>query len=148
MKMSTLLLAMLVSFNVLGQEIRGSWRDQPLFSYKPTEADKQYERKLIEQNLLRARTIKPEVLAEMMKAHPTEQKDRIFISLNNVDNNLIGLAAATSLGLIVFKQDDELMDLVQGNKTEFTAEVAELGNHFGYITGIGPIVIGSYFLVI
>lgn len=68
-----------------------------------------------------------------------------FIPLNLSKKELLSFAAATSLGLVVFSNDQEIMDFVQENKTERTQRVADVANLFGREI-IAPVAIGSYFL--
>lgn len=68
-----------------------------------------------------------------------------FIPLGLSDKELIAFAAATSLGLVIFANDQEVMDFVQDHKTEQTQTVANVGNLFGS-TLIPPVAIGAYFL--
>lgn len=77
-------------------------------------------------------------------SQPTD--DRIFISLQGADKSVLALAAAASLGLIVFRGDDELMDIVQSHKNEDTKKLAAFGYQMGRKEGLLPIVAGAYFL--
>lgn len=146
MKMRTLVLAMLVSFNVFGQDIRGSWRDQPLFSYEPSQEEIAYEEDLIVKSLKGTNHLSYEELNDLLDKYPAHDKSQIFISLKGYNKKLLALAAATSLGLVLLKKDDDLMRLVQGNKNDFTASISEFGYDFGHVTGQAPVVLGSFFL--
>lgn len=71
----------------------------------------------------------------------------IFIPLELTNAELLTLAAATSLGVVAFNNDQEIMDVVQRNKTETTKVIASVGNMLGSGTGgLIPIAAGSYFL--
>ena len=72
--------------------------------------------------------------------------NRIFISLDGADKSVLSLAAAASLGLIILKGDDDLMDIVQANKNENTKKLAAFGYEMGRKEGLLPIVAGAYFL--
>lgn len=74
----------------------------------------------------------------------TAQKS-YFIPLELTNAELLTLAAATSLGVVAFAHDQEIMDVVQRHKTESTRVVADVGNLFGGI-GYLPVAAGSYFL--
>lgn len=73
----------------------------------------------------------------------TEKSIFIPLELNNTE--LITLAAATSLGVVAFNHDQEIMDVIQKHKSETTRTVADVGNLFGG-PGFLPIAAGSYFL--
>lgn len=69
----------------------------------------------------------------------------IFIPLELSNSELITLAAATSLGVVAFNHDQEIMDVVQRHKSDTTRKIADAGNLFGS-TAFMPIAAGSYFL--
>jgi membrane-associated phospholipid phosphatase len=69
----------------------------------------------------------------------------IFIPLELTNSELITLAAATSLGVVAFNHDQEIMDVVQRHKSQTTRTIADAGNIFGS-TAFMPIAAGSYFL--
>lgn len=73
----------------------------------------------------------------------TEKSYFIPLELNNTE--LITLAAATSLGVVAFNHDQEIMDVIQKHKSTTTQTVADVGNLFGG-PGFLPIAAGSYFL--
>ncbi len=83
---------------------------------------------------------------ELAGKHGTEKDNRVFISLQGADKSVLALAAAASLGLIVLRGDDELMDIVQANKNEDTKKLAAFGYEMGRKEGLLPIVAGAYFL--
>ncbi len=68
-----------------------------------------------------------------------------FIPLALDNKELLTLAAATSLGVIAFHNDQEIMDVVQNHKSNITAPIASVGNFLGS-NAIVPLVAGSYFL--
>lgn len=68
-----------------------------------------------------------------------------YIPVPITDKELITLVAATSLGFVIFSQDQELMNFVQERRTETTQKFANVGNIFGS-EAIPPIAIGSFFL--
>lgn len=69
-----------------------------------------------------------------------------FIPLSLTNSELLTLAAATSLGIVAFKNDQEIMDVVQRNRSQVTEPIATIGNFLGTgIAGAG-IAAGSYFL--
>jgi membrane-associated phospholipid phosphatase len=69
-----------------------------------------------------------------------------FIPLDLSNNELLTLAVATSLGIVAFKNDQEIMNVIQNNKTEVTSSVAKIGNFLGSTPGSMSIAAGSYFL--
>jgi len=81
----------------------------------------------------------------LISKNPDKEKPSYFIPLSLSKEELILLAAGTSLGLVVFNQDQELMDFVQDHKTITTEKVTSVGNLLGR-EAIIPIVAGSYFL--
>jgi membrane-associated phospholipid phosphatase len=75
-----------------------------------------------------------------------ESDNRVFISLQGADKSVLAVAAAASLGLIVLKGDDDLMDIVQSYKNDGTKKLAKFGYQMGRKEGLLPIVAGAYFL--
>lgn len=69
----------------------------------------------------------------------------IYIPLSLTNQELIMLAASTSLGLVIFNKDQEVMDFIQDTRTETTQQVADVANLFGK-EAVFPIVLGSYFV--
>lgn len=118
--------------------------------FSPRYMPRKYQvnpRDLKESDLAGLNTISKKEFEEIaLRFGETNKDERRFFSFNQADQQLLALAAATSLGLIVFKGDDELMDVVQGNKNDFTRHVADFGNVMGTVSGIGPIALGSFFL--
>lgn len=70
----------------------------------------------------------------------------IFIPLELSNAELLTLAAATSLGVVAFNNDQEIMDVVQRNKTTTTETLQNVGNFIGSGTGLISMAAGSYFL--
>jgi len=68
-----------------------------------------------------------------------------FIPLELTDKELVLLAASTSLGIVAFKNDQEIMDVVQRNKSHTTEMLTTVGNFYGS-TALGVVAAGSYFL--
>lgn len=83
--------------------------------------------------------------SRLISKNQDPEKPSYFIPLSLTKEELILLAAGTSLGLVVFNQDQELMDFVQDHKTVTTEKITSVGNLLGR-EAIIPIVAGSYFL--
>ncbi len=83
---------------------------------------------------------------ELMSKYSDYENNRVYISLAGADKSVLALAAAASLGLIVLKGDDDLMDIVQKNKNDDTKKLAAFGYEMGRKEGLLPIVAGAYFL--
>lgn len=83
--------------------------------------------------------------SDLITKNPDMGHPGYFIPLSLTKEELIVLAAGTSLGLVVFNQDQELMDFVQDHKTVQTEMVTTVGNLLGR-EAIAPIAAGSYFL--
>lgn len=77
----------------------------------------------------------------------SQDKERsTFIPLSLDDSELLTLAVATSLGVVAFSHDQEIMDVVQNHKSRVTAPIASVGNFLGTgVAGLG-IAAGSYFV--
>ena len=69
----------------------------------------------------------------------------VFIPLSLTNQELLLLAASTSLGIVAFKYDEEIMDVVQKYKTPTTETLATVGNFYGS-PAFGLVAAGSYFL--
>lgn len=83
--------------------------------------------------------------SKLLKSSPDSRHPGYFIPLSLTKEELILLAAGTSLGLVVFSQDEEIMDFIQEHKTVQTEMVETVGNLLGR-EAIIPIAAGSYFL--
>lgn len=94
----------------------------------------------------KAKSLTPEQFAELMRKKGGNGKGETFLSLDLSDKEMIALAAATSLGLIVFHNDEQIMDFVQKERNEVPQGVEDFGNFIGSRTGNASIMAGSYFL--
>lgn len=79
------------------------------------------------------------------KYEDLKNQKKYFIPLALSKSELITFAAATSLGLIAFENDQEIMDYIQDTKTEQTQKITNIGNLLGR-EAIVPVAAGSYFL--
>lgn len=70
----------------------------------------------------------------------------IFIPLSLDNSELLTLAAATSLGVVAFRNDQDIMNTIQNHKSSVTAPIATVGNFIGSTTGGLTIAAGSYFM--
>lgn len=84
--------------------------------------------------------------SEKIRKHGGDGRGGIYLDLNLSNKELIALAAATSLGLIVFKNDQEIMNYVQETKNEVPSGIEDFGNFVGSRGGNAAIMAGSYFL--
>lgn len=75
-----------------------------------------------------------------------DSEKSIFVPLALDNPELITLAAATSLGIIAFKNDQDIMDVVQRHKSSTTAQITSIGNFLGNRTAAFSISAGSYFI--
>lgn len=86
-----------------------------------------------------------------LKKHLTESSESVgegksyFIPLSLTDKELLLLAASTSLGVVAFKNDQEMMDVVQAHKSKTTEVLSSIGNFYGS-SAFGFVAAGSYFL--
>ncbi|NOT78270.1 MAG: phosphatase PAP2 family protein [Bacteriovoracaceae bacterium] len=78
-------------------------------------------------------------------AQDTSEKKGYFIPLSLTDKELLILAASTSLGIVAFKNDQEIMDVVQRNKSQVTETLTSVGNFYGS-PAFGFVAAGSYML--
>ncbi len=75
-----------------------------------------------------------------------DKEKSIFVPLALDNSELLTLAAATSLGIVAFSNDQEIMNVVQSHKSNITEPLATVGNFLGTgQAGLG-IAAGSYFL--
>lgn len=74
------------------------------------------------------------------------ERKSIFVPLSLNNSELLTLAAATSLGVVAFKNDQEIMNVVQNHKSNITAPIATVGNFLGTATPGLAIAAGSYFM--
>lgn len=117
-------------------ETKSSWREHPDFQYNSESLNINEEVKHLE----------PQEFSNLIVEKGGNGKGELYIPLDVMDLNLIKFAAATSLGLIIFKNDEKIMDFVQDKKEFFPGTLQDFGYAMGYRTGIGAVVIGSYFL--
>lgn len=145
MKLKTLVLTLLVSFQAMPE--------MPLnLDYQSIEKDLRACRKTkygctVEQELELA-IFQGKILdSYSLNSYLAQDKAKsVFIPLALDNAELLTLAAATSLGVVAFKNDQELMDVIQANKSNVTQPIAAVGNFLGTgVTGVG-IAAGSYFL--
>lgn len=87
-------------------------------------------------NLYRDNNLNPEA----------ERGKGMYFSVPLDQEDLIKVLVASSLGVIIFNSDRDIMDAVQAHKNEYTRQVADFGNIMGTATGIAPIALGSYFI--
>lgn len=69
----------------------------------------------------------------------------LFIPLELSDKELLTLAATTSLGIIAFKNDQEITNTITAHRSHLTEQISNVGNFLGS-GAILPIAAGSYFL--
>ncbi|MBY0413478.1 MAG: phosphatase PAP2 family protein [Bdellovibrionales bacterium] len=74
----------------------------------------------------------------------TQKSVYIPLSLDNAE--LLTLAAATSLGVVAFRNDQDIMNVVQNHKSEVTKPIATVGNFLGTAQAGAAIAAGSYFM--
>lgn len=88
----------------------------------------------------------PKEFSELLKKHdPRNEQKAYYIPLGLSDKELLTLAAATSLGLVLFPSDGATMNFVQDHKSEVTeALVYPTNNHERLI--MGGAALGSYFV--
>lgn len=73
------------------------------------------------------------------------KEKKYFIPLDIKNQDQLFLLTSLSLGMIVFTQDQQIMDLVQSTKSQKLQKVVDVGNLMGS-TGIFPLVAGAYFV--
>lgn len=103
------------------------------------------EQAKIDEHEIGLRGFTAQQFSEFLKSHPGEYGKGYFIPLALTEKELLMFAAGTSLGLVIFHYDQEIMDFIQDHKTETTAKVTAVGNLFGSSL-IPPVALGSYFL--
>jgi hypothetical protein len=72
-------------------------------------------------------------------------KRSVFIPLELTNSELITLAAATSLGIVAFKNDQEISNVIEKNQSQVATTISTVGNFYG---STAPFIIaaGSYFM--
>jgi len=94
---------------------------------------------------IQGKYIESHELRDMITTANEREAKKYFIPLGLSNTELITLAASTSLGLVAFHNDQEIMDYIQDTKTEKTQKIADIANLFGKEL-IPPIALGSYFV--
>lgn len=74
-----------------------------------------------------------------------DKERSVFIPLELTNEELITLAAATSLGIVAFANDQQISDTVQRNNSVVANKITSVGNFIGE-TSFAYIAAGSYFL--
>lgn len=69
----------------------------------------------------------------------------IFVPLELTNSELITLAAATSLGVVAFKNDQAITNTIERNQSSIAHSISTVGNLYGSV-GFGVVAAGSYFL--
>lgn len=69
----------------------------------------------------------------------------VFIPLELTNEELITLAAATSLGVVAFANDQQISDTIEKNNSSTASKITSVGNFIGE-TSFAYIAAGSYFL--
>ncbi|MBY0416230.1 MAG: phosphatase PAP2 family protein [Bdellovibrionales bacterium] len=88
-------------------------------------------------------TLKLNQLDEILKND--KEKKSYFIPIELSDKESLGLLMAGSLGFVLFKNDDHLMNFIQDHKTKVTPKISKLGDLYG-ATLVPAIAAGSYIL--
>ncbi len=112
---------------------------------KKVEGCSQQEQAKIDEYEISEKAITSRDFSSLIKSSSVGFERGYFIPLSLSEKELLLLAAGTSLGLVVFNQDQELMDFIQEHKTETTDRIATVGNLLGR-EAIMPIALGSYFM--
>lgn len=133
--MKYLISLLLLCFCVSAFAGRDWWKDDPRFQYDPN-----YPRD--EVNLKEINYMDEKEFTILLD----NKKAKNYIPLDISDKDVLAFAAATSLGLVVMKNDRKIMDVVQSVKTDVPQGLMDFGYQMGYKTGLGPLIIGSYFL--
>jgi membrane-associated phospholipid phosphatase len=74
-----------------------------------------------------------------------DSQKSIFIPLELNNKELLMLAATTSLGIVAFKNDQEISDTLKRNNSNIAKGISTVGNLYGSV-GFGIVAAGSYFL--
>ena len=70
---------------------------------------------------------------------------RYFIPIELRDSDMLTLATALSLGVVIFANDREIMNYVQGSKTQTLQPLVDIGNFMGR-GGVFSVAAGAYFM--
>jgi membrane-associated phospholipid phosphatase len=85
--------------------------------------------------------------SDTLNSYLARDRERsIFIPLELTNSELITLAAATSLGVVAFKYDQEISDTIKSNNSKIANTLSSVGNFYGSGYGMGIVAAGSYFL--
>lgn len=95
---------------------------------------------------IEGKVLSPNDLQKNLDATIKNKEKSFFIPLSLNNQELLALAAATSLGVVAFSYDQEIMDTVQNNQTTITKQVETVGNFLGTGAPAVGIAAGSYFL--
>ncbi len=88
----------------------------------------------------------PSQFSKMLKKFDPEFKQNsYFVPLGISDKELLTLAAATSLGLVLFPSDEATLKFVQDHKSEFTKKIVKPTNEHDRLL-LGGAALGSYFI--
>ncbi len=74
-----------------------------------------------------------------------DKEQSIFIPLELKNEELIALAAATSLGVVAFANDQQISDTIQSNNSTVANKITSVGNFIGE-TSFAYLAAGSYFM--
>ena len=95
---------------------------------------------------LRERGMTPAQFRKLLHKHdPSKDKKGYFIPLGLNNKELLMVAAATSLGLVLFPSDGATQDFVQDHKSEFTKKLVYPTNAHERMI-MGGVTLGSYFV--
>ncbi len=92
--------------------------------------------------------ISPKDLGAIFETYNEFNKDThksYWIPLDIDNKDLLTLALSTSLGVVFFNNEQQIMDYVQDRRTDKTQSVADFANLFGKEV-IAPTALGSYFI--
>lgn len=106
------------------------------------------ESDIIRQESIYAATYTPEELKDLFNRYEDSNpltKKSYWIPLDTSNQNLIKIALATSLGVVFYKNDQEIVDYFQERRSPNTQKVADFANLFGKEV-IAPAALGTYFI--
>lgn len=88
------------------------------------------------------KVLTPEQLSEVLSADTQPSR---YIPIISTNENLLTLALATSLGVVAFHYDQQIMDVIQNHKSTTTESISSIGNFLGSGAVI-PLAAGTYYL--
>jgi membrane-associated phospholipid phosphatase len=88
------------------------------------------------------KVLTPEQLSEVLSA---DTKPSRYVPIITSNENLLILALATSLGVVAFQHDQQIMDVIQNHKSTTTESISSVGNFLGSGAVI-PLAAGTYYL--